>query len=68
MEGSAIDFGVILHEEVLLDNPPPSLRNVLVRLRVFLRHIFPSEKGPVLADRVNLGPSQNRFNCAKALQ
>lgn len=54
VERSAVNFGVVLHEEVLLDNPPPGFRNVLICFRVFFGHILPAEKGPVLAHGVDL--------------
>lgn len=54
VECSAVDLGIILHEEILLDNPPPGLCDVLLRLGIFLGHVFPTEKGSILADSVNL--------------
>ena len=54
MEGSAVDLGIVLHEEVLLNNPPASLRDIIHRFRVLLGHIFPSEQGSVRADCVDL--------------
>jgi hypothetical protein len=54
VERSAVNFSIVLHEEVLLHNSPSGFRNVLVRFRVFLGHILPAEKGSVLADGVDL--------------
>jgi hypothetical protein len=54
MEGGAVDFGVILHEEVLLSNSPSSRCNVLARLKVLLREILPTEKSTILTDSVDL--------------
>lgn len=54
MERSAVDPGVILHEVILLDNPPPFIGNILHRVRVFLGHVLPAEESAILADSVNL--------------
>ena len=54
MERRAIDFGIVLHEVILLDNSPPGLRNVLHGIRIFLGYVLPSEKRAILADSVNL--------------
>lgn len=54
VERSAVNFGIVLHEEVLLHNSPTGFRNILIRLWIFLGHILPAEKGSVLADGVNL--------------
>lgn len=58
MKRCTVDLGIVLHEEVLLDNPPPALCNILLRLRAFLRHVFPTEEGSILTysiDLINLG-------------
>jgi len=51
---SAVNFGIVLHEEVLLYNPPPGFGNILIRFRVFLGHILPTEEGSILADGIDL--------------
>ena len=54
MVRGTINFGVVLHEEVFLNNSPPSLCNIFVRLRILLRHILPTEKSSILTDGVDL--------------
>ena len=54
MESRAIDLGVILHEVIFLDDSPPFIRNILHGIRIFLGHILPSEKCPVLANSIDL--------------
>jgi hypothetical protein len=54
MERSALDLGIVLHEKILLDNPPSSFGNIFHGFFVFFRDIFPAEKGTILADGVDL--------------
>jgi hypothetical protein len=54
MEGGAVDFGVILHEEVLFGNSPSLRCNNLARFKVLLREVLPTEKSTILADCVDL--------------
>lgn len=54
MERRTVDLGVILHEEILLDNPPSGIGNVLHGLLIFFRDILPAEECAILTDSVNL--------------
>ena len=54
MESRAIDLGVILHKVIFLDDSPLFIRDILHSIRIFLRHILPSEKRTVLANSINL--------------
>lgn len=54
MKRCTVDLGIVLHEEVLLGNPPTGLCNILLRLWIFLRHVLPTEEGPILADSIDL--------------
>lgn len=54
MERSTVDFGVILHEEIFLHNPPSGLRNIFHRFLVFFRDVLPAEERTILADSVDL--------------
>lgn len=54
MERSTINLSVILHEEILLDDPPSGIGNVLHSFLVFFRDILPAEECAILADSVNL--------------
>ena len=54
MKRSAIDFGVVLHEVILLDNSPVRVGEVLAGLGILLGHILPSKESPILTDGVNL--------------
>lgn len=60
VERSTVDLGIVLHKEILLYNPPPSVCNVLVCLLIFFGHICPAEKSTILADRVDLWLCENR--------
>lgn len=54
MERRTVDLGVILHEEILLDDPPSGIGNVLHSFLVFFRDILPAEECAILTDSVNL--------------
>lgn len=54
MESGTVNFGIILQEEILLDNSPPSLCNILLRFWVFLGYVLPTKNGTILAHGVNL--------------
>lgn len=54
MERSTVDPGIVLHEVILLDDPPPLVGDILHRVGVFLGHVLPAEECTILADCVDL--------------
>lgn len=56
MKSGTIDLGIVLHEIVFLDNPPPRIRNLLAGLGVLASDVTPPEKGAILTDGVDLSP------------
>lgn len=54
MERRAVDFGIVLHEEVLLGDPPSSRCNILARFEILLREVLPTEKCTILTNCVDL--------------
>ena len=59
MERSASDLSIVVHEEILLDNPPPCIRNVLHCIRVLFRYIFPPEQSTIMANGIDLKTKVN---------
>lgn len=54
MERSTLDLGVVLHKEILFDDPPSGIGDVFHRFLVFFRDILPAEERAILTDSVNL--------------
>lgn len=54
VEGGAVDFGVVLHEEILFGNSPLGFTDNLISFRVLLFRVCPAEQGTVLADCIDL--------------
>lgn len=54
VECGAVDFGIVLHEEILLSNSPLGFADFLISFGVHLCCVFPAEQGTILADCVDL--------------